>query len=159
MELLLIRHADAGEHDPELYPNDDLRPISRKGRERQAAATLAMKARGIAIDHLLTSPLVRAVQTAEIVRKVYALGPEPRITDTLGHGCNAERVVKLLKQFAPDAHVAMVGHEPSFSQVASELTGGKHFNLRKSGVIGVGFDADPRIGKGRLLYEIEPPKG
>jgi phosphohistidine phosphatase len=162
MEVIIIRHADAGERDAKRYPDDDLRPLSDSGRRKQTAASQAMQARGIHFDHLVTSPLLRAVQTAAILAEAYGRDPPPQVSDALGHACTPAAVVRFLSGFPGASRVALVGHEPALSRVAAALVGGHpEFELKKSGVIGIGFDGVARPGAGTLLYHLKPthPEG
>jgi phosphohistidine phosphatase len=159
MDLILIRHAEAGERDPNSWPDDDLRPVSADGLRKQTAAAEGMLRLGIEFDFLVTSPLLRARQTAEILAQAYTWKEPPLADDVLGHACTAAAVVKLLAKFPPSASVALVGHEPSFSKVAAALigrTGDASLRLRKSGVIGIRFDGPAEPGKGTMEYLLKP---
>lgn len=159
MQVIIIRHADAGDQDPKRYPDDDLRPLSLEGRHKQAAATRALQARGIGFDHLVTSPLLRAVQTARIVADGYGLEADPVVSDVLGHDCSPSTVVKLLERFPASSRVALVGHEPCLSVVAARMVASDEpLELKKSGVIGIGFDGPAKLRAGTLLYHLKPSK-
>ena len=71
MEIILIRHAKAESRDANTWPDDDVRPLTAEGRAEQRAATRAMKKMGIKFDFLVTSPLLRARETTDIVAKGY----------------------------------------------------------------------------------------
>ncbi|MFI5207400.1 MAG: SixA phosphatase family protein [Gemmatimonadales bacterium] len=159
MDVILIRHAEAGERDAAQYPDDDKRPISPEGRKKQTTIARAMKRMGIEFDYLVTSPLDRAVQTAEVLAEVFGFKEAPTVSEALGHTCTPRNVLKLLAKFPPHETVALVGHEPAFSQVAAALVspdGDLHIELKKSGVIGIGFPGAPELGKGTLLYLLKP---
>jgi phosphohistidine phosphatase len=159
MDLILIRHAEAGERDPNSWPDDDLRPVSADGQRKQIAAAEGMLRLGIEFDFLVTSPLLRARQTAEILAQAYAWKEPPLADDILGHGCTTAAVVKLLAKFPPTASVALVGHEPAFSKVAAALVGRSAdaaLRLRKSGIIGIRFDGPAVAGQGMLEYLLKP---
>jgi phosphohistidine phosphatase len=159
MDLILIRHAEAGERDPNTWPDDDLRPVSADGQRKQTAAAEGMQKLGIEFDFLVTSPLLRARQTAEILARAYAWKEPPLADDILGHGCTTTAVIKLLAKFPPAASVALVGHEPAFSKVAAALigrSGDAGLRLRKSGVIGIRFEGPAEAGTGMLEYLLKP---
>lgn len=159
MDVLFIRHAEAGSRDPNTWPDDDLRPLTPDGRRKQRASARGMKRLGISFDFLVTSPLLRAKQTAEIVGDVYAWKEPPQLAEVLGHGCTPAAVVKLLAKFPPQAAVALVGHEPDFSTVAAALagrSGDARLELKKSGVIGIEFDGAADLGAGTLQYVLKP---
>jgi phosphohistidine phosphatase len=159
VDVILIRHAEAGDRDAAQYPNDDLRPITAEGRRKQSAFARVMKQMGIRFSFLVTSPLERAVQTAEVVDEVFGHKDAPTLSDALGNACTPPSVLKVLAKFPPDATVAMVGHEPALSRVAAAFIapgGEAHIELKKSGVIGIGFPGLPELGRGTLLYHLKP---
>ncbi len=159
MEIILIRHAKAETRDPNTWPDDDLRPLTAEGRAEQRAATRSMKKMGIKFDFLVTSPLLRARETADIVAKGYRWPEPPQVADELGHDYGVGAVVKLLGKFPPDTTVALVGHEPDLSDLAGALVtkdGRLDIAVKKSGVVGIEFDGPAEAGKGTLLYHLKP---
>lgn len=159
MEVILVRHAKAGSRDPNTWPDDDQRPLTPAGRSEQRTAAMAMKKMGIKFDFLVTSPLARAVETAEIVAAVYRWNEPPQVAEQLGHGYSVAAALKLLAKFPPDSRVALVGHEPDCSALAAALIspdGAANIALKKSGVIGIEFDGAAEAGKGTLLYHLKP---
>jgi len=159
MEIILIRHAKAEARDPAAWPDDDQRPLTAEGRAEQRAATRAMKKMGVKFDFLLSSPLLRARETADLVAKGYRWTEPPQITEELGHGYAVGAVVKLLAKFPPAATVALVGHEPDLSNLAGALTtkdGRLSIAVKKSGVVGIEFDGPADAGKGTLLFHLKP---
>jgi len=159
MDVILIRHAEAGERDPNSWPDDAQRPVTPDGRRKQVAAAQAMQKLGFEFDFLVTSPLVRARQTAEIIAEVYGWKEPPLSDDVLGSGCTPAAIVKLLAKFPPGSSVALVGHEPAFSKVAAALigrSGDAQLRLKKSGVIGVAFDGPAELGRGLLEFLWRP---
>jgi phosphohistidine phosphatase len=159
MQAILIRHAKAEARDPGAWPDDDLRPLTAEGRAEQRAAARAMKKMGIKFDFLVTSPLLRASETAEIVAAAYRWPEPPQVAQELGHGYAVGAVVKLLAKFPPDASVALVGHEPDLSHLAAALisaSGDVSIALKKSGVVGIEFEGQAENGKGTLLYHLKP---
>jgi len=159
MEIILIRHAKAEARDPNSWPDDDQRPLTAEGRAEQRAASRAMKKMGVKFDFLLTSPLVRARETADLVAKGYRWTEAPQVVEELGHGYAVGAIIKLLAKFPPAAAVAMVGHEPDLSDLAGALTtrdGRLSIAVKKSGVVGIEFDGPAEAGKGTLLYHLKP---
>jgi phosphohistidine phosphatase len=159
METILIRHAKSETRDANSWPDDDLRPLTAEGRAEQRAATRAMKKMGIKFDFLVSSPLLRARETADIVAKGYRWPEPPQIADELGHGYSPGAVVKLLAKFPPGAVVALVGHEPDLSDLTGALVtrdGRLSIAVKKSGVVGIEFDGPADEGKGTLLFHLKP---
>src|SRR5262245_42757615 len=112
MKLTIIRHAIAVPSGTEGIADDD-RPLTKKGRRRFRAV-----ARGLAgvcgpPDVLLTSPLPRAAETAEIAAEAWG-DVTPTSEPILAHG-RVEDIIAVLARQAADHHVAIVGHEPTLS--------------------------------------------
>ena len=77
MDLFIIRHAWAAERDDSAYPDDSLRPLTEEGRNRFARMVEALVPRGLAPQLIVTSPMLRCVQTAEILAA--ALGEKTKV--------------------------------------------------------------------------------
>lgn len=159
MEIILVRHAKAEARDANSWPDDDQRPLTAEGRAEQRAAARAMKKMGIKFDFLLTSPLLRARETADLLARGYRWSEAPQAVEELGHGYAVGAVVKLLAKFPPASTVAMVGHEPDLSDLTGALTtkdGRLNIAVKKSGVVGIEFDGPAEAGKGTLLFHLKP---
>jgi phosphohistidine phosphatase len=159
MQVLLVRHAKAENRDPNTWPDDDLRPLTAEGRAEQRAAARAMKKMGVKFDFLVTSPLLRATETADILASTYRWPEPPQVAQELGHGYAVDAVLKLLAKFPPDASVALVGHEPDFSHLVGALisrSGEVNIAVKKSGVVGIEFKGQAESGKGTLLFHLKP---
>ncbi len=126
MQVLVIRHGRAGERAAfaATGESDDLRPLTAQGRSRTKEAAAGLARQVEEIDALVTSPLVRAAQTAEIVAQAY---PAVHLEElpALAPGGSPERVAEWLQEQPPDACVALVGHEPDLSTLVSWLMTGK----------------------------------
>jgi phosphohistidine phosphatase len=145
-QLWLLRHGEAVPH--ESKPDSD-RELTARG-ERQATAAGAGLARlGVEFDACYTSPKVRALDTARLACK--ALNIEPIEEDSLGDGFDRGDALELLQRHGADARVLVVGHEPSFSQVVHDLTGGR-IDFKKGGVAAVRTER----GGGELLALLRP---
>ncbi len=159
MDLLMIRHGKAGERNPETWPDDDLRPLTKEGMAEMRAVLKTLRKMGVEFDALVTSPLVRARQTAGLVAEAFGWRESPQEAEVLGHGCSTPGVVKLLGKFPAKAAVAIVGHEPDFSRIAAQLIakgGDAAIDLKKGGIIGIAFDGHPAAGAGRLTFLLKP---
>jgi phosphohistidine phosphatase len=159
MDVILIRHAEAGDRDPAIWADDSLRAVTPDGERKMTAAARAMKAMGIRFDHLVTSPLTRALQTAAIIRDVYGLKEPARIDEALGHECTPIGVIQLLAKYPSVACIALVGHEPALSTIAAAMigpSGDAHIALKKGGCIGIGFPGTARLGTGTLRFLLKP---
>lgn len=158
MDLILIRHAEAGDRDPATWPDDDLRPITEEGVAKQRQTAKAMKKLGIAFDFLVTSPRLRAQKTAEVLAEAYKWKEAPLEAEQLGEGYSPAALFKFLAKFPPGSTVALVGHEPDLSAFAAHGIGdgSAAITLKKSGVIGIGFDGPAEEGRGRLTFLLKP---
>lgn len=118
--LLLIRHALADERGPN-YPDDSLRPLVDKGHQQAAALAETLSALAINLDRLFTSPYRRALETAEPLVSCVATGKlEP--LEALADEDYPQLLAELEAQLADGAEtVALVGHEPYLSELASLL--------------------------------------
>jgi phosphohistidine phosphatase len=123
MQLYLIRHAIAAGASAASVVMDSERALTEVGAKKMRKQALALKRMGVEFDVVLTSPLVRAHQTAEIVCEV--LGCPDRITrcDALAPGCEAGALVRVLRDYELGTRIAAVGHNPDFEKLASALIG------------------------------------
>ena len=159
MRLILMRHAHAGEADPRRWPDDRQRPLSDKGRRRHAVVADALRRMGVRFDRLLSSPLVRARQTADIIAAVYGGAPAIEETPALGDRATLADLLAALARLPADAAVLCVGHEPFLSEAEAALIsrgGPVRIEMRKSGVAGLDFKGRPVAGAGTLLYHFRP---
>lgn len=163
-QVYLIRHGIAAE--PEAYENDQDRPLTAKGRAKTKAIAQQMSALDLAFDEILTSPLVRARQTAEILLSAN-LAPHLTVTEHLapmGSFANWLEWFTTWRQRGSGASpnvLALVGHEPDLSQWAELLLWGDVkgvLQLKKAGVIGIEIpdEIDP-IGNS-ILFWLTPPR-
>ena len=156
MELYLLRHGVAyeGEEWARKSADDNLRPLTDAGiaaMEREAAY---LKNAHTHIDMIVTSPLVRARDTARIVGK--ALGLEPRESDLLKPGFNTKDLAALLEEYAQVEHLMLVGHNPDLGQVIQRVTGGEPVDVPKGGL--ARLDILQRNPPRGTLYSLLPPK-
>lgn len=153
MKIYFLRHGLAGERS-EWKHDDAARPLTDEGidKMKRIAATLAALDLGLGV--IVTSPLVRAKQTAEIVAQTLNL---KLIEDArLAPGFNVEQLHALLLDH-PDAEALMVvGHEPDFSDTISALIGGGRIVCKKGGLALVELP-NAQSRKGELVWLI-PPK-
>ncbi len=128
MELGLLRHAHAG--DPATWDRpDDLRPLTNKGRQQAERLGRFLAAAGFAPDAVLTSPRVRARETAELVAD--SLGVPVRIDPRLGGFLDLATVEAILEDAGRPARPVLVGHDPDFSDLLVSLTGSPGLRMRK----------------------------
>ena len=157
MKLILIRHGKAEDRETiaEGGNDDALRSLTPEGRRKMKAAARGLRKLYPKIDLLATSPLARAVQTAEIVYKAYGDTPQFIELDLLAGDTPPENLIAWLKDHdLGAAAVAMVGHEPSLGRwIGFFTTGGeKSFVAMKKGAVCViDFPGPPAAGNGVLV--------
>ncbi len=159
MKLILIRHAKAANRDRRKYPDDGLRPLTSEGRAEHRLVARALRKMSIELNHLLTSPLVRARETAEITaREMKFTGPLAE-TSLLGEEFSIDALIAALSRYAVNATVGCVGHEPDLGTLAAALLqadGDIAIEFKKSGVLGLEFPSKPARGAGTLLFLFRP---
>lgn len=155
-EIYLVRHAIAEERG-EKWPNDARRPLTSEGRERMRRAARGLERLGIRLDAVLTSPLVRARQTAEIV--VAALDPKPSLiaAPSLAPGGTYAAVLAELEKHQRRHRLALVGHEPGLGELAARLTGSrKPLEFKKGAVCRIDLQSLPPAHPGVLRWFATP---
>ncbi|HEX9371532.1 MAG TPA: phosphohistidine phosphatase SixA [Roseiflexaceae bacterium] len=152
MELYFLRHGVAANLGPE-GSGDAGRPLTKDGIAKMKAEAGGMRRLGLRIDTLLSSPLVRARETAEIVAR--ELGIELQLADALAPGCDLARLFDLLAEHRAAERVMAVGHEPDFSTMIAALAGGGRVQLKKGGLGRVDLDVLEE-GAGTLLWLLPP---
>ena len=159
MLLLLIRHANAGTRDPAQWPDDTQRPLTDKGRKVQRDVSRFLRKRDIVPQLVLTSPWLRAMQTAEIVVEQSRVAAAPVPCDALADNPDLVRLADYVGEQPPEGVVAMVGHSPWMEDLASLLLGGSSTSLRmdfpKSGVMGIDVGGLAE-GEGELRFFLRP---
>ena len=155
-QLFIIRHAVAEERG-DAWPDDAKRPISEDGASRMRKAARGLDRLGVTLDVIVTSPLVRAKQTAEIVAA--ALNPRPPIVsiESLTPDGTFQDIIADLEKQAKRSRIAIVGHEPGIGEFAARLAGSRHpFELKKGAVCRVDIETLPPAGSGALRWFATP---
>jgi phosphohistidine phosphatase len=159
MELLIVRHAIAFERDRQRWRDDGGRPLSPAGIRQSRKAAAGLKVFSKAPDRLLTSPLVRARQTAQILTDV-AGWPQAEEAPELSPGGAALAVLSLLGQKRGKV-VAVVGHEPGLGALLTVCLlgedGAMAIEMKKNAVACVSFEGSPRAG-GAVLRWLATPR-
>lgn len=156
MQLLIIRHAIAVPRGTPDIPDDE-RPLTKRGRRRFRSA-----ARGLARlvkrpDFLISSPLPRARQTAEVAARQWGRRVEIIEEPALAGG-SAEEISAMLARYPGESTVAIVGHEPDLSELLARILGTPHddrLTFKKGGVAMVELPGSALEG-GVLLWYLPP---
>jgi phosphohistidine phosphatase len=152
MTIYFLRHADA----EDFVDNDFTRKLTPKGLDQAERVGRFCRQNSINPEVFLTSPLVRARQTAEIVGK--KIGAEPVIADWLACGMTPETLIAQLDPLTTKSSVLLVGHEPDLSTAVSHLLGLSepgNFPIRKASLTAI---LAPWLekGSGVLEFSISP---
>ncbi|HVP77825.1 MAG TPA: phosphohistidine phosphatase SixA [Thermodesulfobacteriota bacterium] len=154
MKLYFLRHGLAG--DRTRWPGDDFdRPLTDEGKDRIAREAVTIAHLELGLEVVMTSPLVRAFQTAEIVARKLNLLDKLVKDERLGPGFSAPHVPKILAAHAKANAVMLVGHEPSFSEAISYLIGGGRVVCKKGSLACVDLE-DASSLRGKLLWLLQP---
>jgi phosphohistidine phosphatase len=157
IELYLVRHAVAAERGPK-YPDDTLRPLTPGGSKKFAAAVPGLIEMDVAIDFVLTSPLVRARETAQLLAA--GLKPKPAIAEieALAPGGRHQAIIEAIKSHVKrHRRLALVGHEPDLGELAARLLGARgQVEFKKGGVCLIEVDGATPGGPGTLRWMLTP---
>ena len=153
MQLYFFRHGVA-EKRSEWKTDDDLRPLTDDGRTAIVRSSVMLTRLGVAPEVIVTSPLVRARQTAEIVGE--ALGVADKVVDDvrLAHGVGRKHLAAILADHPEAESVMVVGHEPEFSATIGELTGARA--ACKKGSLALVEETDRESLRGQLVWLLQP---
>jgi phosphohistidine phosphatase len=139
MTLYVLRHALAEDLAPDGEDHD--RALTQAGCDRTREAAAGMRALGLKFDVILTSPKVRAVETASLVAAAYDKQPAPELIQVLGDQTPIEHAVAALAPYFMLRHVLIVGHEPQLSAICSLILTGKpdllKIDLKKGGCVAI----------------------
>jgi phosphohistidine phosphatase len=153
IELFLVRHAIAAERGPN-YPDDRERPLTSDGIARFKASLEGLKNLDVKIDLVLTSPLVRASHTADLLAA--GIGGKPRVEplDALAPDGRMTQVLDAIAKFAKRSkHMALVGHEPALGELAARLLRAKGtIEFKKGAVCCLELDGAMPAGPGMLRW-------
>jgi phosphohistidine phosphatase len=153
MRLYFLRHGTAAPRAG--WDGDDaLRPLTEQGQEEAARMAGLLARSAAAIDVIVTSPYLRASETADIVAQHLDLQDKVIADERLEPGFDAARLGKLLKDFPEADALLLVGHEPDFTITIGELTNGRVV-LKKGGMAYVDTAAGS-LKKAALVWLVQP---
>jgi phosphohistidine phosphatase len=155
MKIYLIRHAAAVERGTPGMMDED-RPLIQKGRDRMVDIGKAFKAEGMPLARLFASPLVRAVQTAELFAWAAGFRGEVEITRALVPSASPQDLEQFLRSIGDCKGIGLVGHEPNMHEFAGHFLARADFPEFKKGAL-CAIDLPRGPGEaGRLLGLLQP---
>jgi phosphohistidine phosphatase len=157
IHLYLVRHAIAAERG-EQYPDDAKRPLTDKGSDRFRDVAKGLNDLEVEVDLILTSPLVRARQTADLLAQYLATRPRVVEFKALAPGGSFRAVLDALSSYSRHQSLALVGHEPDMGELAGRLIGTRTaIPFKKGAIARIDVDALPPAAPGRLIW-FAPPR-
>jgi phosphohistidine phosphatase len=155
-ELYIVRHAIAEERGDE-WPDDTKRPLTKRGMERFREVVRGLRAIGVAPEQILTSPLVRAAQTAAILASGLDGKPPVKTLGALAPGHAPATTLAQLGKATRAERLAVVGHEPDLGLLAAYLIGAEYpLVFRKGGVCRIDVTARGAKTRGSLIWFMTP---
>jgi phosphohistidine phosphatase len=154
MELYLIRHAHAVDGDG---MRDDDRPLSRDGRRQALDVGAALAKQKVRLERIVTSPLVRAVETAELVAVQLGFDGGLDVHDAMRPDGSWKHLLReVIEPHAGGGALALVGHEPTIGHYLSKLLQQKGLSMGKGVVVRLDFsDADTPA---RVVWTLSPKR-
>ncbi|HEY9680820.1 MAG TPA: phosphohistidine phosphatase SixA [Oculatellaceae cyanobacterium] len=159
MKIYLVRHGIATERIGGAVLNDSMRPLTDEGRQEAKAVAQGLKRINVKPNFFVSSPLVRAKQTAEIFAEVLNDDSEVKICDALAPGGSPASLYKFLRDLGNFQEVMLFGHEPDIGMLAATLLDAAHelqLPFKKAGVCRVDVYDLPPSTPGILKWFITP---
>lgn len=154
MILYFVRHGKAGHHS--AAADDDERSLTDEGIAALTAAGPIWRRLNLRPDLVISSPLPRALQTAELVIAGLGMSGAPVVDDRLRPGADWPNFARAMASHPDARRVMFVGHEPDLSGAVGLLTGASSVRMRKGGVACVEFPGVPEPGGGELAWLVDP---
>jgi len=157
-ELYIMRHGKAVRRGPP-YSDDAKRPLTAQGIKDLQGIAKGLIRSGVVVDWIVSSPLVRARETAQAVAEAFAPQAPVEFTEALSPGGTAEALLAFLAKHSARTCTLLVGHEPGLSELACRLIGANldaGLALKKGGCCLITFPGLPQLSKGRLLWWLTP---
>ncbi|MGH9377448.1 MAG: phosphohistidine phosphatase SixA [Terriglobia bacterium] len=160
-EVYLMRHGVAADREPGGSSDDAKRPLTLEGKLKLRAIAKGLKRLGVEWDWIVTSPLKRAIETADVVAEELEMAAPRDLCEALAPGDgSAQKLFSFLAQHPERSRVLLVGHEPSLSELASELMGANHaarLAFKKGGCCLIAYDESPSAkAPGLLAWWLTP---
>jgi len=158
MNCVLLRHGIAVERD-EWEGQDADRPLTELGAKRVAQVAAGLTQLDVHPTHVLSSPLVRAIETAKIMHSSLRIRSAVRIVDELLPDASPDGLLSIFRDLPPESCVLCIGHEPQLGIASSVFLSGRaraSFPLKKAGACLIELPVPPKSGRGVLRWWLTP---
>lgn len=157
MRIYLLRHAIAAERGSAAYADDD-RPLTEEGKAKMSKAAKGLSSVITDIDVILTSPLVRAHDTARIAARALRAESKVEVCKELSPGSSMKHLMTYLAKFRGLNNMMLVGHEPDLGIIASLLLGSESsvIEFKKGSLCCIDISTLPPRSKGTLIWHLQP---
>ena len=158
MRLYIVRHGIAAPHGMAGMSEDE-RPLTKEGIHKLRVSASGLRSLGCAPEVILTSPLSRARQTAEILADALDAGTSLEICAPLAPSGRRERVYEEIRRRGQYRSLMLVGHQPSLGEIAAEIAWGTPQNfieIKKGGACALELEITREIPGGTLLWLLTP---
>ena len=159
MNLFLIRHAIAVDEGMPEYEDDSQRPLTDKGKKKMRQIAKGLRALGVEFDLILSSPYVRAKETADILADVFKAKADVALSDNLVPMGDPDLLIAEMNEKYSAHSVAIVGHEPHLTALVSLLVADNasmDITLKKGGVCRLSADDLHHTRKATLEWLLTP---
>jgi phosphohistidine phosphatase len=157
-DCVLLRHGIAVERDEWEGPDAD-RPLTEYGAKRVRQVVAGLNRLDVQPTHVLSSPLIRAIETARIAHRLLRVGSAMHIVDELLPDAPPNRLLSILHKLPPESRVMCIGHEPQLGMAASVLLSERvsaSFPLKKAGACLIELPIQVKPGQGVLRWWLTP---
>ncbi len=158
MDCVLFRHGIAVEREEWDGPDTD-RPLTERGVKRVSQVVAGLRWLEVQPTYIFSSPLVRALETADILQASMSIPSAIKRVDELLPDANPERLLAVFRDLPPESTVLCVGHEPHLGLAASMILAGKPssaFPFKKAGACLIELSEPLKVGRGVLRWWMEP---
>ena len=156
LQLYLIRHGAAAERGAR-FPDDSKRPLTAAGIAELRKEAKALARLGVTFDQIISSPLVRTRQTADVFAQGLPEKPPVATSDSLAPAGSSAAVLQELAKYMRKGSIALVGHEPNLGELAARLIGARApLEFKKGGICRIDFEIFPPKGVGHLRWFVTP---
>jgi phosphohistidine phosphatase len=158
-DFYIMRHGIAVTRGAASLIDDTKRPLTPEGKQKMRDIASGLLRIGFDVDWIVSSPLVRAVETAEIVGEALTSKPPLEFSDALRPGGAGEDLITFLAKRPNRRRVLVVGHEPDLGELAARLIGAgrnAHMAFKKGGCCLITFNEFPPKSPGRLAWWLPP---